>query len=256
MIKFGVDASEFALLENTLDRLSEKAIPNAVRNTLNTLAINTADKARDALPKLFTLRNRFTSTSVRSYLCKERRNINRMFTEAGSVNGYMEAMESGHTVSGGPNLSDPKSGVAIPTGSAAGQPSGKRTLPKRPGKRLAALRAPFKPPVGRGAKNPKQKLLVALNMAVRANADTVLLGKEHGMSRLGVYALGKANYEGRGWPTGLTIAMIYQLDKASTTVKPHPWLQPASDATASTRAEVYTAMLTRQLAMEKAYRSL
>lgn len=254
MIKFGVDASEFVELENTLDRLSEKAIPNAVRNTLNTLARETSDKARATLPSLFTLRNKHASNSIRAYSCRERRKINSMFSEAGSIAGYLAAQEEGFTVSGGPNVHDPKQGVAIPTGSAAGQPSGKRTGAKQAPRRLTRLKPPFVPPMYAG-KSPKQNLLVALNQALKAKAKTVILGKQQGMTHLGVYAVGQAQYEGRGWAHGLTIGMLYMLDKSSTVTPPHRWLEPASDQTARSRADVYIRMMERQLAMERAFRA-
>lgn len=206
-MKLSVDVRQLQKLERHLQTYASKALPYAVRNGLNAQAFEARKEWVGQLGKDFTLRNTFTARSIRVVKSTARRTISSMESRVGSGLAYMAQQESGFTRS-----KRGKHGVPIPTTGASGQAKGgKRTRSIRRKNYLTNLSVAARVGGGRQRRNA-----VAIVMAAKTGGVAYLdLGRRKGLFRV----------EGR--KKGMSIRMLYDLSKASTTTKAHPTMHRA-----------------------------
>lgn len=178
-MRFSVDTSELAQLEASLARLSRRAIPYAARNTLNAAAFEGRREWVDQIEKTFTLRNKWTTRSLR--VVKARGTSMRgMQATLGSVAPYMATQEEGGVL-----RRTGKHGVAIPTSVASGEGRGarpRRRMVRRPN-RLPSIQLGAR---GLSSMSKRQRNAVAISLAQRAGRKFVFLELER---RKGIFRL-------------------------------------------------------------------
>lgn len=207
-------------LEKELKIFNEKGMPFAARGALDSAAFKTRSTAQTFIGLRLVERNKWTRGSVRVNRAKGR-DLSRMFSEVGSTEEYMATQELGGTKRslGGRT-------VAIPTAYAAGQENAKpRTrLPRKPNKmvniRLRRRRV--------RSKNPKQALVVTMNLAARSGERYIYLGREHGLKRRAIFRVLGGRYRGREWPGAAKLKMVAEIDRPSVRIPRTQWLEPAS----------------------------
>lgn len=194
-------------LVRDLKTFAEKAVPHAVRNSLNRQAIATRKEWGKQVRKEFTLRNKWTERTLMVERVRGTNDPGRMFAVVGSTAPYMATQEFGGTKRGGG-----KHGAAVPTGYAAGQ------MGARP--RTKLVRGPHK--LGRitlakGAKrgNRRQRNAIAMAQARRRGSKFVFLELER---KKGLFRLtgGKRNPQ---------VRMVWDTSRKSLRIPKAPTLQ-------------------------------
>jgi hypothetical protein len=193
-----VDTSELRRFAKDLDKFAHKAIPHAVRNSLNRSAFEGQREWRAEVKRTFTVRRPFTEKSIQ--VTKARgTDLRTMVAVLGSTAEYMGAREEGETKRKGG-----KHGVPIPTVSGARGGSIKRQI-QRP-HRMGAIRLTDRARTGAR----KQRNAVAIRRALKAGNRFVLLETTRGA---GIFRI-------TGAKRRLRVKMIWDLAKKSVTVAP------------------------------------
>jgi hypothetical protein len=206
-----VDMTDVKLLRAKLGELSEKSVPYAVRNALNTIAFTARKEWIGRMERSLTLRNKFTANSVRVEKAKGS-DLATMQSQVGSVAPYMLSTEAGATES-----AKGKHGVPIPTSTAAGQAmKGRRTKEVRKANWQSAIKLGHR--VQYGVRQYRNA--VAIAEAAKTGGVTFLdLGRRKGLFRVTGTAKGR-----------LRVRMIWDMSKRSVRIKAHPTLEPTVES--------------------------
>jgi hypothetical protein len=201
-----IDLSAYKRFIKDLGALKDRAIPYAVRDTLNDAAFAARAAWAERIRKDLTLRNSFTVRSLQVAKAGGT-DIRVMRAVLGSRAPYMADVEQGQT-----QTAAGKHGVAIPTPSAAGQAlkARLRTKPIRRANWLSAIH------LQRGVTGSRQRRnAAAISMAVRAGGGFVYLdtGRRQGLFRV----------DGR--KRGIKLRMLYDLSKRTVKSAPRPTLE-------------------------------
>lgn len=196
-----------------LERVKQRAIPHAARDTLNQLAFDGRKLWQRKMGKAMTLRSPYTARSV---AVDKARGIDMRVMESrlGSLQPYMATQEEGGSVA-----SHGKHGVTIPTPTASGE--GLRASPrKRLVRRANWLSAIKLPPSGRQGVGRKQRNAIALSAAKRSGAKVAFLdlGTRKGIVRI----------MGRG--RSAQVRMLWDMSKRAVRIKSNPTLEPTMEA--------------------------
>lgn len=204
--------------EKDLRLFREKAIPYAVRNTLNDAAFVGRRLWQKKMRKAFTLRNRWTQ---RSALVERAHgtDLGSMESQLGSAEAYLAQQEEGFV-----ERAKGKHGVPIPTSAAADQDGANpRTNLVNPTRYLSAINLAKRP----GAVSRQARNYAAMAQAAKAGTRFVLLEL-----RGGKMAIFEASSHLGNVQTGndsLTMRMVWDLSRKSVSVDAHPTMSPALD---------------------------
>lgn len=206
-----------------------KAVPYAVRNTLNDTAFLAREEWTRQLQSTFVLRNKWTEKGLRVDKASGR-NVATMQAVVGSLRDYMKDREEGST-----ETKRGKHGVAIPMSGASGQgKKAKRTKPVRKNNYLSTMQL-RKRVTGTDAR----KNMVAIMMAKKAGGGVVLLQKR---GRKGLF---RVQVEGK------KPKLLYDLSKGVVRTKPYPTLQQTLKVIEPKRMSLWEKNLEAQLARNK-----
>jgi hypothetical protein len=187
-----------------LERFRSKAIPFAMRATLNETAFATRKLWVDEIQRTLVTRNTFTTRSLHVEKATGRTVLG-MKAVLGSRTAYLGDVEAGNT--------NPKGNV--PTGVATGEGRGakpRRRLVRRPN-RIGSITLPDK--VRQGSR--KQRTAVTIAMAARKGHRTIFLELER---RKGFFRV-------TGGKRRPKIDMLWDTTQKSVRSKPYPTLGPA-----------------------------
>jgi hypothetical protein len=245
MFSLEMDKRPIEQLENDLDRFGKRALPYAVRDTLNSAAYYTSVEAKENIGRQFIERNAFTRRSVQ-YRKTFSKDISRMESSAGSVQEYLRRQEEGFVES-----SSGKHGVSIPTSAAAGQIGARkrtRRLQKKNWMSSIHLRSSRSKGTGR--------TVAAVRLAVQTGQRVVFIDRRDDLfgRPTGFYRVIGGRKGGRGWPKGAKLEMIYDSERSSVTINPHPWVSPAADKTSRNLDKLYRDALIRQILLQRSFR--
>lgn len=194
-----------------MDAINKRAMPHAIRDTLNMLAFSARRDMQRRMGQQMTLRNRYTTRSIAVDKARGVM-VPAMESRVGSLQPYMATQELGGTVS-----SKGRHGVTIPTSTASGE-----GMSARPRKRLvrranwlSAIRL-----AGRGSGSAKQRNAIAISRAIRSGTRTAFLdlGQRKGIVRI------------MGGKRRPKVRMLWDMSKRSVRIKANPTLQPSMDA--------------------------
>jgi hypothetical protein len=204
-----IDLSDLRRLEKDLKTMADKAVPFAVRNSLNRSAFEGRRIWQAEIQDEFILRNRFTANSVRVEQARGL-NVNRMEAALGSIAPYMDTQEFGGRRTGGG-----RHGAPIPTAVAAGQAQGTapRTRLVRGAHKLGAIQLTSR---GRGTGSKRQRNAIAIKQAAKAGNKYVFLELENSKGLFKITG-------GRRKPR---IVMVWDISKRSLIIPPSPTLGP------------------------------
>lgn len=229
-----VDTKGIKRFEKDLRKLNRKGFPYAVKATLDSVAFDARKQWQGEIQERFTLRNRYTVSSIRVEKAKGR-NVSSMHSTVGSVADYMEHQEErGETRRGG------KYGPPVPTLDARSGKSEKRPV-ARPNK-LSRIQLG-----ARGLSKfstKRQKIAVAASMAARSGSKYVMLpiaGSE------GIYKLSGSARRPR-------MRMIWSMSNASVRIPPQPTMKPAVQQSMKRTSKHYEKALKFQLMMAKTWK--
>src|SRR5688572_1570856 len=204
-----VDLKDFRKLERDLETFAKRAVPHAVRNSLNTSAFEARKVWQGEIKRSFTLKNSYTERSIKVEKASgfDRRHL---VAVVGSEAPYMDVQELGGIEHAR------RSRKPIPAPAAAGQaPGTKRTRLVRATARLGRIK------VKRGALratggDSKRRNLVALLQARRAGRKHALLERKGG---------GRGLYLITGTKRKIKTRLPYAVSRSSVALKPDPPLQ-------------------------------
>jgi len=200
---FEVDTRELQRVERDLEAFAEKALPFAVRNSLNASAFEARKLWQAEIRSDFTLRNRYTERSIRVEKVRTLQ-VRRMEAIVGSVADYMETQEHGGTER-----------KAVPTEVAAGQAMGSqpRIRTVRGANKMTAIRLTDR---NRTA-DRRVRNRIAIRKALKSGTKFVLLELDRGP---GIFKL-------TGGSRRLQVRMVWDLRKTAHHIPPTPTLGPA-----------------------------
>jgi hypothetical protein len=187
-----------------LEKFRAKAIPFAMRATLNETAFEARKLWVDEIKRTLITRNTFTERSLRVERATGR-TVAGMRAVLGSLAPYMGDREGGAPERRGP----------VPTTVASGEGRGgkpRRRLVRKPN-RIGAIQLPAK--LRQGSR--KQRTAVTISMAARKGHRYVFLELER---RKGFFRVS-------GGKRRAKVDMLWDTTKATHTTKPHPTLAPA-----------------------------
>ena len=234
---FDIDDTEIRNLEKDLRTFAARAFPFAVRDALNRAVFGSQAEIRQELKRRMVLRNKWTQGSIRVDTAKGTR-VERFAAAVGSVEEYMADQEEGFARKGR------KHGVAIPTSYSAGQ-MGARPRTRRPRKanRMASIAITKHRLLGG---NDKQRNVVSVLEAIKSGNRFVFLRFNSG--RKGIFkVVGGNRRQGRGWPKGAKLRMVWDLSSRTVHTKAHKWLDPKVDDMVRKMPELYRRALKEQL---------
>lgn len=218
-----------AKLQDDLTTFAKRAVPIAVRNSLNTTAFEARRVWVGELKQRMVLRNTWTERSLRVEKAAGY-DLDSMESKVGSILPYVATREQGGT-----EAKKGKHGVALPTSSAAGQ--GMKTWPRtRQVQRrhwMSSIRLADRPGAGR-----KQRNAIAIARAIKNKSKDVVfldLGRRQGLFRV------------TGTRRGLKVRMIWDLSKSSVRTAPIPTLAPALEALRPRLPAIHEKALLEQL---------
>lgn len=231
-----IDLSQVEGLRDKLEALTKKAIPYAVRNTLNYCAFEARRSWAQQLDKSMVLRNRYTASSLRVQKVGGGTSIPAMQSVTGSPLSYLELQEFGGTKTASGH------GVPMPTKLAAGQTGGtQRTKAVQRKNYLRSIKLTSK--VHEGT-NQKQKNAIAISMAAKSGGVVYLdLGRRKGLFKV------SGNKRARK-----KIRMLWSFSEKSQHVKPRPTLEPALRIVQMMGPKIMTAALEEQFDLFDLYK--
>ena len=204
-----LDTNEFKRDALRLHLLSDVALPEAVRYTLNELAVKTWKGARKGLDKHFTLRNTWTKRSIAFQKAGPGGNIDQMASYAGTREAYMREQEEGVN-----RTSQGKYGEPIPTTHVSGEGGSrlrkKKIMRKFYLSRLRVARGLYDTTKGQ-AQSEAQHLPILIATARKMRKRVFFWRSRSG--KAGLFLLEK-----KGLP------MLYDLSRRRITSRSRPWL--------------------------------
>lgn len=245
MLTLKLDLRPVEQLENDLDRFGKHALPDAIRDTLNSAVWDLYNDARDQVGRTFIERNKWTRNSIRYNKATGRR-VEAMRAEVGSLQEYMAQQEAGFV-----QRKSGAHGVAIPTPSAAGQ-NGAQTRTRALQRRnwLTNIKPPSVSVRGRG------RTIAAVREALRTKNRIVFIDQAQDPwgRPTGFYRVLGGRRTKSGWPKGAKLRMIYSTDKATVRTAPHRWLEPATEKITQQFDRYYRDALIRQIRINRCFR--
>jgi hypothetical protein len=243
---YEVDTKDLKRLTALLELTRERALPYAVRNSLNRSAFATRQVWQREIEDEFVTRNRYVTRSVRVDKAKGTK-LPQLQAKVGSVAPFMGTQEKGGTFRGKGRHKP------IPTSYAAGQQGASpRTKTIRGTNYLGALKV--KRPMGR---NRKQRNAMAIADAQRRGTKVALLetqkgkalvrvlGKPQKRTRRAIARRHRAMAKGQGKSQ---VRMLYDLSRGSVRVRPTPTLQSSLALMRLRMAKIHFDALAEQLA--------
>jgi hypothetical protein len=225
---FTVRFNGLSKLFRDLEKFRAKAIPFAMRATLNETAFQARKLWVDEINRTLVTRNTFTERSLHVERATGR-TVAGMRAVLGSRAPYMGKVEAGNT--------NPKGNV--PTGVATGEGRGakpRRRLVRRPN-RVASIQLPAK--LRQGSR--KQRTAVTIAMAARKGHRYVFLELER---RKGFFRVAGGKRRPR-------IDMLWDTTQKSVRSKPYPTLAPALKRVAKLIPGIQRKALLRELQRNK-----
>lgn len=200
-----VDSHEIEKFARDLDKMAKRAIPHAMRNSLNRSAFAGRKIWKKEIKSTFVTRNTWTERSIRVDKARGT-NLTRMESVLGSVADYMGKQERGGRVSGRGKTK------SIPTSFAAGQMGAiPRTRLVRGAHKVGRIRLGRKPRGG----TRRQRNAIGIKQAAAQGRKFVFL--ELPTSR-GLFKL-------TGGKRKPSIKMVWSLSQSSVQLKPEPTLK-------------------------------
>lgn len=193
-------------LEGLLRMINRRGLDFAAANATNEVLFKVRENALENIRATFTLRNKWTTGSLRV----EKATLRTLEGRVGSAQHYLRVQESG-------GVSKPVQGqqaVPMPTPTAAGEIGARRrTKPVVAHNRLRKLAG-----VPEVAPGSMQRNIRALHDALESSRRLVI-------ADLGS---GRALFQVEGDDRHMEVHMLYRLGKTQQHVAPKPWLEPAS----------------------------
>lgn len=252
MLTIKMDKRPIEALENDLDKFHDRALPYAVRDTLNTLAYETSRIAKKNADRLMVMRNTYTSRSIQFERAQGLK-VDQMKSAAGSLQEYMREQEEGFT-----RHKKGKHGVPVPTSFAAGQQGAvPRSKPIRRVNWMNRLKVAKGIRKNEKYKTTKQTVLRRVQEAIASGNRYIVLGvreKTAKRYKKGIYQVLGGKLVKRGWPHGARLKLVYALDQPSITTMPRRWLEPSANLVISKREEYYRKALIRQIEKNRLFR--
>ncbi len=209
MSEWGIQDKELRQFQRDLKAFSRKEFAIINGMALNQTAFETSKKYKEVTKRNFTLRNKFTVSSIRFQKVKGFQN---QFSEAGSIAPYMEDQEFGET-----KTKTGKKGVAIPTTSASNESLGarprKRVVPRA--KRRGSIRL-FRS--GVRSTSRKQHVVATVRAAAGQRGNTFVYLPRLGKMTQGIYRITGSKKKPK-------IRLIYDLSRTSVTIPRTPGLK-------------------------------
>lgn len=203
-----VDLADVERARDDLETFAKRALPYAVRNSLNTSAFEGRKEWTGQIKRSFILRNTFTTRSLRVVKARGT-DLNDMASFLGSVAKFMGDQERGGVLRGRFGRSKP-----VPTAVAAGQAPGARPRTKqvRRPNWLTTIRINRR--LRTRAKSRGQLNLIKVRLAAKRGQRFALLdlGKRKGLVRI----TGKKR---------ITVRMVWDLSRRAVRVPAEPTLQ-------------------------------
>ncbi|MDB4988665.1 MAG: hypothetical protein JWN04_3843 [Myxococcaceae bacterium] len=198
-----VDLRELSKFARELEQIAKKAMPYAMRNTLNSAAFEARSEFNKQIGKQTTLR----STHLTRGTVVDKATLSTMKATVGNIRPYVAGLEEGRT-----NHPHRGAHVAVPLRPAAGQSGvGKRTKLVRRPNMMSAIHLPSR--VGR---SPRQQNAVAIRTAAAGNHFAYLaFGETKGIYRVSGGANGKRP----------RLVKLWDLSHASTKVAARPTME-------------------------------
>lgn len=233
MLTISINTDEFRRDALRVHLLQTSALREAVRYTLNEMAVQTWKLSKRGLSTHFTLRNTWTARSLAfDKVPTNVNNIDMMRSHAGSRMEYLEEQEEGirKTARGA-------HGVPIPTTYAAGQKGAKRRT-KRVARRfyLSRLR------VAQGVYKDVQQYA-----RTRRQHLAVMIYKAHKLSKRVIYWESLRGRKGLYLIEGHGLHMIYNLAERHITSRARPWLSTPTNQVSLMFRKIYGKALRFQL---------
>lgn len=217
------DFSQAKRAEKLLGDYANKAVPIAIKDSLNTMAFRTMNIGRANITKNMVVREPYVLRSVQ-VVKATRSNLQ---ARVGSTLDALEVQELGGSVSG------KKGNKAIPTATASGE--GDTAYPRRrrvrPSNRMNKLKLNHRSIKG----SRRQRNFLAVKQAA-ANGDRYVfldLGRSKGIFRV------------MGGKKKPRVKMIHNLSKKTVRVPRNPWLEPATKEALAFGVPAYVKSLER-----------
>lgn len=233
MITF--DDKQIRKFEKKLSKISKRAIPFAVKNSLNDVAFKTRTVAQGEIGRKFIERNKWSRRSVQ---VETARGLSKrsLVSRVGSLEQYMADQEFGAR-----KRSKGRHGVPIATNYSSGEGVGsgpRKRLPRKPNKiRNIKLSGRNKKGMSR-----KQRNLIAIRQAAGSNKKIVFLDLKR---RKGLFKV----IGGKRRPK---LKMLHDMTRKSVRIPKRPWLLPSAIKTQKRfHAGFYRKRLRQQLARIK-----
>jgi len=209
MSKWGFEANELKELQKDLKQFGEREFAVINGMALNKTAFETMLEYKKITKRNFTLRNKFTISSIRFQKVKGFQN---QFSETGSIAPFMEDQEFGHT-----KTKKGKKGVGIPTTTASNESIGARPRQKvvpRP-KRKGSIRL-FRSRIK--SKTRVQHVVATVKAAAGKRGNTFVYLPRLGKMTQGIYRIA-------GSKKNPKIRLIYDLSRTSVRIPKSPGLR-------------------------------
>ncbi len=225
-----VDLRDWKNLEAELTTFKLKALPFAIRDSLNAQAFLARKVWQARIKRKLTLRNKWTLSGVRVEKTGKTLSVRTMQSKVGHLEPYMREQEYGTT-----HQSKGKHGVPIASSYAAGQAMGtqpRKRLVRRPNK-IGSIRLTNRP------KHSKRYVrnIIAARRAARSGSKYVYLNlsKSKGLFKV---------IGGRKRPK---LRMVADLSRKSVKVPPHPTLGPSVKIVRRSADSIYRVALLKQV---------
>ena len=227
-MKLEANLDDLDELLHKLEKVRRRAVPFAVRDSLNASAFLAKREWTVQLHKRLTVRNTWTAKGIKTENARGLQ-VARMVSVVGSTREYASKLEEGGTVS------DPR-GVPIHTSVASGEGRGARPRKKavRPGNRLNKIRR-YKGTHGtQGQKNAE-----AVRLAMRSGGRTKVAYMELGTK--------KGLYKVSGSKRNPKIDLLIDVSRTQVRVGPHPTLKPTIASVSPKLRTIHALAIIRQL---------
>ncbi len=246
MSNISVDTSDFDRFERDLGSFAKRAVPFAIRTTLNNAAFTTAKVAKAHVMADMINRNTWTIRSIRIEKARGTQ-VHNMQAVVGSTEQYMADQEFGTT-----KKAKGKHGTPITMSYASGE--GEGTQPRR---KLATkwnkIRNIQLMKTKKTGKNRKQQNIISIAEAAKAGRRYVFLdlGKTKGIARLkGSLAKGPKSKGGKYTPE---IKWVQDLSNRSVLIPKNPWLKPSVDKVRPAMKLMYFKALQHQVKRQRLF---
>lgn len=225
-----IESPDMKKLHKHLVKMRKKAVPYAIRSTLNDAAFDNRVEAIRVVKQDMITRNTWTERSIRVSKVKGL-NVAQMFSQAGSVAEYMAVQEDGGSKSKKPG----SHGVVLPTPESAKESSIPRRKLPIPSNRLKNIKME-KP--GGHYRSKKQENFARVALAVKKRKRHVyqewsggsgIFRLEGGRKRVTTRksAFGSVADRDRNKFSNLRLRMTQNLEHKRVEIPENPWLAPA-----------------------------